>query len=183
MRTCEPCCVRHSPPHTVPSPYTFVIPASRPRRVPRRKIGSTWSSCLRAEWRQGQWGVVEGSDMRNGRERGRNLGGVPGQRRRFLLGAMPRRSLAYSCLYTCLRGQRSPRRRRFQIVKRRRLRLTAALSADHGNRLRPSLQALSGVMVTAGAGDRIEIVYDLLQATAAQIEALLMEIGAQLGAG
>lgn len=91
------------------------------------------------------------------------------------------RFLAYPHLYAGLRGQRSPRQGGLQVAKGLRLHLTAPLSADHATRLKASMEALTGILAVAIAGDRIEIVYDLLQVDAGQIETRLVGIGGRLG--
>ena len=93
------------------------------------------------------------------------------------------RFLAYPHLYAGLRGQRSPRQGGLQVAKCLRLHLAAPLSANQATRLKASMEALTGILAVAIAGDRIEIVYDLLQVDAGQIETRLVEIGARLGSG
>lgn len=93
------------------------------------------------------------------------------------------RFMAFPHLYAGLRGQKSPRQRGLQVLRCRRLSLAAALSAEQGARVTAALDALPGIRTVDVSGNRIEIVCDLLQVEAGQIEARLVEVGALLGGG
>jgi YHS domain-containing protein len=86
-------------------------------------------------------------------------------------------------LYAALRGQRSPRQRGLQVLRRWRLSLAAELSSGQGARVTEALETLPGIRTVCVRGNRIEIVCDLLQVAPGQIEVRLAEVGARLGAG
>lgn len=92
------------------------------------------------------------------------------------------RFVANPHLYTGLPGRKAPKQEGLEVLKRRRLRLAQPLSAEQAASISAALQTMMGIKTVAAAGDRIEIVYDLLQATAEQIEAKLAQIGVPLGA-
>jgi len=91
------------------------------------------------------------------------------------------RFLANPHLYIGLPEQSAPKQEGKEIVKRRRLRLVQPLSPKEADRLFGELQAMMGIKAVVMDGTRIEITYDLLQATSEQIEAKMAEIGVQLG--
>lgn len=91
------------------------------------------------------------------------------------------RFMAHPHLYTGLRGQKSPRQRGLEVLKRRCLRLPVALLPDEGARVAESLRALMGIKAVEVRGDTIVVVYDLLQVTAEQIEHRLAWAGVLLG--
>ena len=86
-------------------------------------------------------------------------------------------------LYIGVPGRHAPRQSGIEVVKRRRLRLERPLSPGEGSKLVAALLPMMGIQSVAVNDDCIEICYDLLQATAAQIEEKIAEIGVQLGAG
>ena len=84
-------------------------------------------------------------------------------------------------LYVGRPGHKAPKQEGLEIIKRRRLHLASHLTAEQVGVLTQALEAMMGIKKISVDGDRVEITYDLLQATAKQIEARLVEIGAQLG--
>lgn len=86
-------------------------------------------------------------------------------------------------LYVGRPGHKAPGQEGVAIIKRRRLRLASPLAAAQADELVRALEAMMGIRQISAAGDRVEISYDLLQASAEQIEARLAEIGVQLGEG
>ncbi len=80
------------------------------------------------------------------------------------------RFLANPHLYVGAPGHRAPRSAGLEVVKQRRLRLAQMLLPLQIETLRAALQAMMGVQSVSVEGDCVVIVYDLLQATAEQIE-------------
>ncbi|MBI5463004.1 MAG: YHS domain-containing protein [Gammaproteobacteria bacterium] len=93
------------------------------------------------------------------------------------------RFLANPHLYIGSPGHPSPKQEGLEIVKRRRLRVATPLSPDAAALLVEALQTLMGIRAVHAEGDRVEITYDLLQATQEQIEAKMAEVGVRLGEG
>lgn len=93
------------------------------------------------------------------------------------------RFLANPHLYVGMPGQKAPKQKGLEVIKQRRIRLVQPLSADQTATLINILQAMMGIKAVTVEGENITIVYDLLQATAEQIETRLSEIGVQLGEG
>lgn len=69
------------------------------------------------------------------------------------------------------------------MIKQRRLHLACPLSASEAEVLRKAVQAMMGIQSVSFEGEHMVIVYDLLQATARQVEEKLAEAGARLGEG
>lgn len=86
-------------------------------------------------------------------------------------------------LYVGLPGQKAPKQHGVSLIKRRRLRLAKPLATDESMSVRDTLQSMMGVQGVLAEGDCVVITYDMLQATAEQIEEKLAEIGIQLGKG
>lgn len=86
-------------------------------------------------------------------------------------------------LYIGLPGMKAPKQVGLSVIRQRRLRLAQPLSPEQQTALRESLQSMMGIQSVAVDGDCVVIEYDLLQATAEQIETRLGEIGVQLGDG
>jgi allophanate hydrolase subunit 1 len=80
-------------------------------------------------------------------------------------------------------GQKAPKQEGVSVIKQRRLRLAQLLSPSQVRTLSDALQAMMGIQTVSVEGDSVVIAYDLLQATAEQIEERLAEIGVQLGEG
>ncbi|WP_084610058.1 YHS domain-containing protein [Sedimenticola selenatireducens] len=93
------------------------------------------------------------------------------------------RFLANPHLYIGVPGAPAPKQEGQEVFKRRRLRLETPLSDVHAQQVTEQLLAMMGVYsVDIDAGE-LTITYDLLQATAEQIEATLQQAGACLGEG
>lgn len=86
-------------------------------------------------------------------------------------------------LYVGLPGQKAPRQEGREVIKQRRLRLAQPLSSAQEDEVVQALRDMMGIKSVTAAGDCIEMTYDLLQATAEQIESRLEETGARLGEG
>ena len=80
-------------------------------------------------------------------------------------------------------GQKAPKQAGQEVIKRRRLRLDQPLSASEAQQVTDQLRAMMGVYAVDIDADELTITYDLLQATAEQIEATLQQAGARLGGG
>ena len=80
-------------------------------------------------------------------------------------------------------GQKAPKQEGLTVIKQRRLRLAQPLSSSQARVLSDSLQAMMGIQTVSAEGDSVVIAYDLLQATAEQVEEKLAKIGVQLGEG
>ena len=93
------------------------------------------------------------------------------------------RFLANPHLYVGMPGQKAPKQEGLSAIKRRRLRLAQPLSPEQERALGDALLTMMGIRSISIEGDSIVIVYDLLQATAEQIEERLAEIGVRLGEG
>lgn len=93
------------------------------------------------------------------------------------------RFLANPHLYIGLPGQKAPKQEGLEVLKQRRLRVAQPLSPSQAESLIGALQAMMGIKSISVDGDKIEMTYDLLQATAGQIGAKMAEIGVQLGEG
>ena len=93
------------------------------------------------------------------------------------------RFLAFPDLYAGLRGQRSPRQTGRRVRRCWHLWLAAPLSAEQGARVIEAIKALPGIVTVDVGGSRIDIVLDLVRAEIGQLEARLVEAGAQLGEG
>ena len=86
-------------------------------------------------------------------------------------------------LYIGKPGEPAPRQKGVEIVKRRRFRLDHPLTDAEASILVEALDAMMGVQHVEAAGDNVSITYDLLQATAEQLEARIGQVGMRLGAG
>lgn len=93
------------------------------------------------------------------------------------------RFIAHPHLYVGLPGRKAPRQEGREIVMRRRLRLSSPLSPAHAAMLADALHEMMGIQDVLVEGDRVEVTYDLLQASVEQIEAKIGEAGARLGEG
>lgn len=93
------------------------------------------------------------------------------------------RFLANPHLYIGVPGERAPKQEGQEVLKRRRLRLETPLSDADAQLVAEQLRAMMGVYAVDIAADGLTITYDLLQATAEQIEATLQQAGARLGGG
>lgn len=94
------------------------------------------------------------------------------------------RFLANPHLYVGLPGQPAPKQKGQTVLKRRTFMLDVPLEPDQADTVRARVGALMGIeAVEVRSGGEIVVTYDLLQATAAQIEAAFEDAGARLGAG
>lgn len=93
------------------------------------------------------------------------------------------RFLANPHLYVGIPGQKAPKQEGLSVIKQRRMRLAQPLSTSQAKMLSDALQTMMGIQSVSVEGDCVVIAYDLLQATAEQIEEKLAEIGVQLGEG
>jgi YHS domain-containing protein len=93
------------------------------------------------------------------------------------------RFLANPHLYIGVPGKGAPKQAGQEVIKRRRLRLESPLSESAAQQIVEHLLAMMGVYAVDIDGEDVTITYDLLQATAAQIEATLQQAGARLGEG
>ncbi len=86
-------------------------------------------------------------------------------------------------LYVGLPGKKAPKQEGLSVIRQRRLRLAHPLSSSQAKTLSEELQSMMGIQSVSVEGDSVVIVYDLLQATAEQVEEKLAEVGVQLGDG
>ncbi|MDX8386643.1 MAG: YHS domain-containing protein [Gallionella sp.] len=86
-------------------------------------------------------------------------------------------------LYIGVPGQKAPKQKGLSVIKQRRMFLAQPLTPSQAKTLSEVVQAMMGIQSITVEGDSVVIVYDLLQATAEQIEEKLAEIGVQLGGG
>lgn len=93
------------------------------------------------------------------------------------------RFLAHPHLYIGFPNQPAPKQLGQEVIKRRRFRLPHALSSEGQLIVTEHLEALKGIKQLNVDGGMIEISYDLLQLSEAQIEAALHNIGVSLGEG
>lgn len=86
-------------------------------------------------------------------------------------------------LYVGLPGKKAPKQEGLSVVRQRSMRLAQPLSASQAKTLSEALGSMMGIESVSVESDRVVIVYDLLQATAEQIEERLGEVGVRLGEG
>ena len=87
-------------------------------------------------------------------------------------------------LYIGVPGEKAARQKGVELFKRRRFQLDTPLAAQDAEILAKELGAMMGVKdIEIQDGNTVTITYDLIQATADQIEAKMVEVGAKLGAG
>ncbi len=86
-------------------------------------------------------------------------------------------------LYIGVPGEKALKQQGMEVIKRRRFRLEPALTDAQASTLIQELKAMMGIKHIAITEDSISITYDLLQATAEQIEARIGQIGVDLGTG
>lgn len=91
------------------------------------------------------------------------------------------RFVANPHLYIGVPGHKAPKQEGRAVMKQRRFRTETALTAEEADVLRRELRAMMGVTAIAVDGCDVSITYDLLQATAEQIEARMVEIGVRIG--
>lgn len=93
------------------------------------------------------------------------------------------RFLRHPGLYVGYPGWRAIKAEGQSVIKRRRIRLEHPLADQQAALIRSYLATMMGIQEVVIRGTEVEIVYDLLQATAEQIENALGEAGAELGSG
>lgn len=93
------------------------------------------------------------------------------------------RFVANARLYVGTPGHPAPGQAGRVVIKRRIFRLDHAPDAQQAEALAAGLRAMMGVKDARVEAERVALTYDLLQATAEQIEARMAEVGARLGAG
>ena len=93
------------------------------------------------------------------------------------------RFVANPHLYIGRPGQPAPKQQGLKVLKRRQFVLDKALDEGQARALRASVGAMMGIETLAIEGAQMTVTYDLLQATAEQIETVLAEAGARLGSG
>lgn len=90
------------------------------------------------------------------------------------------RFLANPHLYIGHPGSRAPAQGGKAVLKHRRLKLDEALPEDLARQVLAAVKAMMGIHSIRIEGDTIDIRYDLLQVTEAQIESVLAGVGATL---
>lgn len=86
-------------------------------------------------------------------------------------------------LYIGVPGKKAAKQKGVKILKRRRFSLEQALTEAEASILEEALGAMMGIKGIEVAGDTIAITYDLLEATAEQIEIRIGQVGVGLGSG
>lgn len=84
-------------------------------------------------------------------------------------------------LYIGAPGQKAPRQEGREVLKRRRLKLSSALTPETAARVIEQVQSMMGIKRVEIDNDIVDVTYDLLEATEAQIEAAIAQSGAVLG--
>lgn len=94
------------------------------------------------------------------------------------------RFLANPHLYVGVPGEKAAAQQGVALLKRRRFQLDAPLAAQDAAILTEEVRAMMGVKaIEIEGGNTVTLTYDLIQATAEQLEAKMAEVGARLGAG
>jgi len=93
------------------------------------------------------------------------------------------RFLANPHLYIGFPGRKAPAQEGKQVIKCRRLLLSAPLDMTQAGQIKNALLEMMGILEVCIDGDKLEIQYDLIQVTAEQIADKLALIGADLGGG
>ena len=86
-------------------------------------------------------------------------------------------------LYIGIPGHKAIKQEGQQVLKRRSFRVDQPLSSEQRQVLANDIARMMGIERVDVEGTEIRIVYDLLEATAEQIEATLVQAGARLGGG
>lgn len=86
-------------------------------------------------------------------------------------------------LYIGLPGKKAPKQKGATVIKQRRMRLAQPLSSTESETVAVAVQSMMGIKEISAEGNSVCITYDLLEATAEQIEKKLEEVGVQLGGG
>ncbi len=94
------------------------------------------------------------------------------------------RFVANPHLYVGVPGEKAPGQKGAELIKRRRFQLDAPLATQDADIMTAALSAMMGVKaIEIEDGTTVTLTYDLIQATADQLEAKMAEVGAKLGAG
>lgn len=93
------------------------------------------------------------------------------------------RFLANPHLYTGFPGHKAPAQQGKEIIKQRRMMLSAPLDVEQTELVKRALLEMMGVCEIHIESDKIKIQYDLMQVTAGQIADKLALIGTELGGG
>ncbi len=93
------------------------------------------------------------------------------------------RFVANPRLYIGLPGRPAPKQQGLKVLKRRRFVLDSALDDTAAAIVHAQISAMMGIEALSIDGANMAVTYDLLQATAAQIESALGQAGASLGDG
>jgi len=93
------------------------------------------------------------------------------------------RFVANPHLYIGRPGQPAPKQQGLKVLKRRKFVLDLPLDTAQAEALSTQIGAMMGIEALDVEAADIAVTYDLLQATAEQIEAALAAAGAQLGSG
>ena len=86
-------------------------------------------------------------------------------------------------LYIGVPGEKAPKQMGMAVIKQRRFQLDRPLSTAGASLLGEELRSMMGIQAADIQGDTVTITYDLIQATAEQLEAKMVEVGARLGEG
>lgn len=84
-------------------------------------------------------------------------------------------------LYIGYPGSKAPKQEGAEVLKKRTLQLSETLPQEVADRVIEYIQSMMGICSVEVRGDRIVIVYDLLQATESQIENTISKAGVVLG--
>lgn len=84
-------------------------------------------------------------------------------------------------LYIGYPGQKSPKQEGKIFLKQRRIVLDKPLTRLMSRKISEALQAMMGIEKVEITGNNIDVTYDLLQATEAQIESEIAQTGVKLG--
>lgn len=93
------------------------------------------------------------------------------------------RFLANPHLYVGRPGHQAPKQAGVKVIKKRCMHFAAPLSPSEATVLAEALNAMMGVKAVRVSGDKVEISYDLLEASAEQIEAQMAALGVRMGKG
>lgn len=86
-------------------------------------------------------------------------------------------------LYIGYPGSESPKHAGVEVLKKRKMKLAEALPPEVENMFIDYIGSMMGIHLVEVDGDSVTIVYDLMQATEAQIEKKITDIGLMLGDG
>lgn len=87
-------------------------------------------------------------------------------------------------LYIGVPGEKAPKQKGVELFKRRRFQLDTPLAPQDAVTLTKEVGAMMGVKaIEIENGNTVTLTYDLIEATAEQLEAKMVEVGVKLGAG